>query len=95
MARKARLKGQIDDLRRGVKRAAEAARAGAEGTGREGGRNVNVAGRANVVVSRNAGEAGSSREATSTQKVRIRQDGDEAYEEVETTRSPHQPRSSE
>jgi hypothetical protein len=95
MARKASPKGRVDDLRRGLKRAAEAARAGAERTGRGRVGNVNAAGRANVVVSGNAGEAGSSREATSTQRVRIRQDGDETYEEVETTRLPRQPRSSE
>ena len=89
MAREPSVQRRIADLKRGLKRAAAQAGARSEGTGRGSAHNVNVAGRANVVVAKHVAEDGSSREASSKQTVQIRQHGGETYEEVETTRSAH------
>ena len=47
-------------------------------------RNVNVADPSNVVISTNVGESGSVHTTSSTQRVHVRQDGDETFEESET-----------
>lgn len=69
----------IKDLKRALKRMA----AGAETEGASG-RNVNLAQRANVVVSGNVGRGESSHAASSRQSVRIRQDGKSTDETSET-----------
>ena len=79
------LKNLIDALRRGMKRVARGARSAAIDADGSGVHNVNVTGRTNVVVSKNVGGDGESHVASSHQEVRIRQDGGETLEEVETT----------
>jgi len=86
MAKNRDLKRGFDQLKRGIKRAVEEARAGSGGASGSA-HHVNVAGRANVVVAKNVGREGSSHAASSTQRVRIRQNGDETYEETETITS--------
>ena len=86
MAKNRELKRGFDQLKRGIKRAVEEAQAGSGGGSRRA-HNVNVAGRANVAVAKNVGREGSSHGASATQRVRIRQNGDETYEETETITS--------
>ena len=86
MAKERSLRRGTGEPKHRVKPAVEETRVQSEGSGRKRVRNVNVAGRANVVVAKNLGEDSGSAEASEQQTVRIRQDGDETYEEVETTR---------
>jgi hypothetical protein len=53
--------------------------------GKAEGGTVNVTGRTNVARSVNVGGKGSQRSVSSKQRVRIRQNGEESYEESETT----------
>ncbi len=77
----------MDGLKRGVKQAVEEAASRADDTKRDQTHNINVAGRVNKSIVTNVGESGSVQGASSRQKVRIRQDGDETYEETETTKT--------
>jgi len=86
MAKNRDLKRGFEQLKRGIKRAAGETRAGSGGASGSA-HHVNVAGRANVVVAKNVGREGSSHTASASQRVRIRQKGDEAYEETETITS--------
>ena len=65
--------GAIRRISRSVKRVAP-----------QGTHNVNVADPSNVVISTGSGESGSVHTASSSQRVRVRQDGDETIEETET-----------
>lgn len=78
MTGKENLKRDIKDLKRAMKEAAK----GAE-TGGATGRRVNIAQRANIVVSDNVGEGESSHGAAARQTVRIRQDGGDTEETTE------------
>lgn len=48
-------------------------------------RSINLADASNVAVSTNAGESGSVQATSTSQRVRVRHNGDESYEESETT----------
>lgn len=76
-------KRQIDDLKQDIKRAVADARAKSSAA-EVGTRNLNVAGRANTVVAKNVGTEGSSHSASASQRVCIRQNGEETYEENAT-----------
>ncbi len=86
MARTGDLRRRVEDLKQGVRRAAKATREAAGGPA-PGVHDVNVAGRANVVIARNVGTDGSAHGASAIQRTRIRQSGDETHEQTETTRS--------
>ena len=73
--------GAVRRIRRSVKRVVQADDAASTGETR----NVNVSDPHNVVISANAGEPGSTHAVSSRQRVRIRKNGDETYEESETT----------
>jgi len=81
-----RLKRSMDDLKRGIKQVVEEARAQAEETD-EGAQNINVVARVNKAIATNVGEPGSVHSVSSKQRVRIRQDGQETYEESDTTKT--------
>ena len=82
----ANLEREMNALKHAVKRAAGKAKAEATGGGR-GTENVNVAGRANVVVAHTSGESDSVSGVSAKQRVRIRQQGGETVEEYEETTS--------
>jgi len=82
----ANLKHEMNALKHAVKRAAGKAKAEATRSGRRTG-NVNVAGRANVVIARTSGESDSVSGASAKQRVRIRQQGAETVEEYDETTS--------
>lgn len=67
-------------IRRAVDQSAGPGDAG-EGTRRT----VNVSDPSNVVIAANVGEGGATHGVSTAQRVRIRQDGQERYEETETT----------
>jgi hypothetical protein len=48
-------------------------------------RHVNVSRPRNVVITSNVGEGASTQAASTRQRVRVRQEGEETYEETETT----------
>lgn len=48
-------------------------------------RNVNISEPRNVVISHNTGDESAAHGVSSRQRVRVRQDGNESYEETETT----------
>ena len=87
MSRGDNLKRGMDDLKRGIKRAVEESVTRAEDADGEDAHNINVAGRVNKAVATNIGEPGSVQGVSSKQKVRIRQNGDETYEETETIKT--------
>jgi len=72
------LKGALDKLQQGAKRVANAARTAS----REGGGQVNIATRKNVVVAGTTGNDSSSHSTSAEQTVRIRQNGREIRSEV-------------
>lgn len=75
-----RLGKKLQQLKGEIERAAEQAPEETEG----GTGSVNVAGRVNKAVVANVGRPGSTQAVSSRQKVRIRQNGEESYEESET-----------
>lgn len=76
------IKHAMSDLKQAVKRRVREAqaRAAEAGDGR-----VNVAHRANIVVSGNVGRSDAVQGASARQQVHIRQDGQESYEESAET----------
>jgi hypothetical protein len=75
----------IDKFRQGMKLLSDAIRSEANADGRTRS-NINVASRRNVVVSTSVGESDSVHSASSTQHVRIRQDGMETETEEDAAR---------
>ncbi|MFN2483641.1 MAG: hypothetical protein ABR509_01715 [Candidatus Limnocylindria bacterium] len=73
--------GAVRRMRRSVKRVTQADDGSTAGETR----NVNVSDPHNVVISANIGEPGSVHATSSRQRVTIKQDGDETYEESETS----------
>jgi hypothetical protein len=80
-------KRRMRDLKRGLRWAAKGARSGGSASSDQSAGKVNLAHRANVATARNFGGEGSKYSVSSTQKVRIRQDGQEIREEIEETRT--------
>lgn len=76
--------GLKQDLKESIKQAAKEVKAARGGDVSTGAGSVNFAGRVNAVIARNVGSEGETTTATSSQKVRIRQNGAETYEETET-----------
>lgn len=76
------IKHAMSDLKQAVKRRVREAQARVAEAG-DG--HVNVAHRANIVVSENVGRSDAVQGTSARQRVRIRQDGQESYEETEET----------
>lgn len=76
------LKSALNDLKRSLTDIADTARRDAE-TGDD---SINIAGRSNIAVASNVGQDGSTHSVSTTQKMRIRQNGGETIEETETTK---------
>ncbi len=76
--------GAVRRIRQRMRRAVQAA---SESTQTDGstGETVNVSNPSNVVVSGNIGESGAVHGTSTRQTVRVRQNGEETYEESETT----------
>ena len=74
--------GAVRRIRRSVKRVVQHHDEGPEAATT---RNINVADPHNVVVSSSTDEGGAVHGVSSSQRVQIRQDGDETYEESETS----------
>ena len=82
-------RGVVGGLRRVIKGTANKSAARSHGSGGRVRRNVNLAARANVVAAKNVGRDGASHGASAKQRVRIKQNGDETYEEVDTTKTTY------
>ena len=81
--------GSVHHLKRVIK--GTASKSGGRAQALEGKvrHNVNLAARANVVTAKNVGRDGASHGASAKQRVRIKQNGDETYEEVDTTKTTY------
>jgi hypothetical protein len=81
--------GLVHDLKRVIKGTANKSGARSHDSGGKVRRNVNLAARANVVAATNLGRDGASHGASAKQRVRIQQDGDATYEEVDTAKTSY------
>ena len=79
------LKRGLDALKRRVARAVDEANAASDVRTTGSRSRVTIAGRTNLVTAANVGELGSSRRASGSQRVRIRQAGGRTVEDTETT----------
>jgi len=79
----------VHHLKRVIKGTANKSDARAHAIGGRVRRNVNLAARANLVTAKNVGRDGASHGASARQRVRIKQDGDETYEEVDCEKTTY------